>query len=202
MTVHVPPTQRIDPADVLPTLLVALAGDPLWRWLYPDDETYEQALPEVMLLAGRAGFDLGTVDVAGGGKAVAVWDPPGSEADPDELEVMWGAHFQTYCDPARLGDIFGWSEQFGSYHPREPHWYLGGIGVVPELQGRGHGSALLRQGLERCDRDGLPAYLEASNSRNRLLYERHGFKVIGEIQAADSPPIWPMLRSPRHLDAR
>lgn len=202
MTVHVPPTERIDPADVMPTLLVALADDPLWRWLYPDDETYEQAFPEVMLLAARAGFALGTVDIAEGGKAVAVWEPPGSDTDPDEVAAMWGAHFQTYGDPARLGDIFAWSERFGSSHPTEPHWYLGGIGVVPELQGRGHGSALLRRGLERCDRDGLPAYLEASNARNRPLYERHGFEVIGEIQAADSPSVWPMLRPPRTLDAR
>jgi hypothetical protein len=26
---------------------------------------------------------------------------------------------------------------------------------------------------------------------------RHGFKVIGDIQMADSPPMWPMLRRPR-----
>ncbi|TVR17999.1 MAG: GNAT family N-acetyltransferase [Nitriliruptor sp.] len=147
-----------------------------------------------MLLAGRAGFDAGTVDVAEGNEAVAVWDPPTSEVDQAEVEAGWIAHFQTYCDPARLGDIFAWSEQFGSFHPTEPHWYLGGIGVLPEHQGRGHGSVLLRVGLERCDRDGLPAYLEASNSRNRPLYERHGFEVIGEIQAADSPSVWPMLR--------
>ena len=196
MTVPIPPAEKVDPAEVLPILAAALARDPLWRWLYPDDETYEHAFPEVMLLAGRAGFELGTVDVAEGNKAVAVWDPPASEVDPDEVEAGWITHFQTYCDAARLRDIFAWSEQFSSFHPTEPHWYLGGIGVLPEHQGRGHGSALLQVGLERCDRDGLPAYLEASNSRNRPLYERHGFEVIGEIQAADSPSVWPMLRPP------
>jgi GNAT superfamily N-acetyltransferase len=173
MAVRVPPAERIDPADVMPTLLTALADDPLWRWLYPDEETYERAFPEVMLLAARTGFDLGTVDVGEGGKAVAVWDPPGSDVDPNEVETMWIAHFQAYCDPARLDDVFAWSEQFGRYHPTEPHWYLGGLGVTPDRQGRGHGSALLRVGLERCDRDGLPAYLKASNARNRPLYERH-----------------------------
>ena len=196
MSASVPPVTRIDPAEVLPTLVAALADDPLWRWLYPAHETYEHALPEVMLLAARGGFDAGTIDVAEGGAAVAVWEPPGFDGDPEEVEAMWITHFQTYCDPARLGDVFAWSEQFGRYHPTEPHWYLGGIGVTPDRQGRGHGSALLRVGLERCDRDGLPAYLEASNSRNRPLYERHGFEVIGEIQAADSPSVWPMLRPP------
>jgi ribosomal protein S18 acetylase RimI-like enzyme len=196
MTASMPPAERIDPAEVLPTLVAALGDDPLWRWLYPDQETYERAFPEVMLLAARGGFDAGTVDVAEGGAAVAVWDPPGSDVDPEAVEAMWLAHFQTHCHPARLDDILAWSEQVGRCHPTEPHWYLGGIGVTADRQGRGLGSALLRVGLERCDRDGLPAYLEASNSRNRRLYERHGFEVIGEIQAADPPSIWPMLRLP------
>jgi ribosomal protein S18 acetylase RimI-like enzyme len=196
MTVSMPPAERTDPAEVLPTLVAALADDPLWRWLYPDRETYERAFPEVMLLAARGGFDAGTIDVAEAGAAVAVWAPPGVDVDLEEVEARWLTHFQTHCDPGRLEDIFAWSEQFGRFHPTEPHWYLGGIGVMPDRQGRGHGSALLRVGLERCDRDGLPAYLEASSSRNRPLYERHGFEVIGEIQAADSPSVWPMLRPP------
>jgi hypothetical protein len=41
------------------------------------------------------------------------------------------------------------------------------------------------------------AYLESSNLRNVPLYERHGFKVLGTIQAGGSPPITPMLRKPR-----
>ena len=196
MTVHEPVAERIDPAEVLPILTTALADDPLWRWLYPRKEVYTEAFPEVILLSARGAFDAGTIDVGAQGGAVAVWDPPGSDADPDEVEAGWVAHFQTHCDPARLGDVFAWGEQFGRFHPTEPHWYLGGIGVLPEHQGLGHGSALLRVGLERCDRDGLPAYLEASNARNRPLYERHGFEVIGEIQAADSPSVWPMLRRP------
>lgn len=86
------------------------------------------------------------------------------------------------------------------HHPSESCWYLPFIGVDPRCQGQGHGSRLLRQGLARCDRDHLPAYLEASSPRNRTLYERHGFTVIAEIQVGDSPPLWPMLR--HHADPR
>ena len=196
MTVHVPPDERIDPADVLPTLLVALADDPALRWVYPDDETWERAFPELMLLASRGAFDAGTVDVVAEGAGVAIWSPPGPDVDPEEINAMWGAHYQQHVDPARLGDIYAWGEQFGHFHPTEPHWYLGMLGVAPGQQGRGHGSALLRVGLERCDRDGLPAYLESGEPRNRALYERHGFEVLGEVQVADSPPFWPMLRPP------
>ena len=47
------------------------------------------------------------------------------------------------------------------------------------------------------DREAQPAFLEATTPRSRDLYARHGFEVAGEIQAGKSPPMWPMLRSPR-----
>ena len=84
-----------------------------------------------------------------------------------------------------------------AYHPDGPHWYLPMIGVNPAHQSKGLGAALLRQALERCDREGLPAHLESTNPRNISLYMRHGFVAVGEIQAGSSPTMVPMLRQPR-----
>jgi ribosomal protein S18 acetylase RimI-like enzyme len=80
-------------------------------------------------------------------------------------------------------------------HPKEPHYYLHAIGVRSGQQGRGVGSALLRQGTEHCDREGLLAYLENTNERNLPLYERHGFQVLREWRVTGGPPIWFMARS-------
>jgi ribosomal protein S18 acetylase RimI-like enzyme len=88
-------------------------------------------------------------------------------------------------------------EQMGEFHLNEPHWYLPFIGVDVTKQGRGYGSALLRHALERCDWDGLPAYLDATSPLNKPLYERHGFEALGVIQAGRSPPMCPMHRKPR-----
>ena len=55
----------------------------------------------------------------------------------------------------------------------------------------------MKHALERCDGEKKLAYLESSNPRNLSLYIRHGFEVIGTIQVADSPPVFPMLRKPR-----
>ena len=84
------------------------------------------------------------------------------------------------------------------HHPSEPHWYLPFIGVDPAAQGQGHGTALLRASLQAVDRTGLPAYLESTNPRNIPLYESFGFRVTGEIQAGDSPPMHPMWRAAAH----
>jgi ribosomal protein S18 acetylase RimI-like enzyme len=82
-------------------------------------------------------------------------------------------------------------------HPREPHFYLSSLGVVPEAQGRGLGSALMRPMLERCDREGVGAYLESSKESNVAFYGRHGFRVTGEMRFPRGPRLWLMWRDPR-----
>ena len=47
------------------------------------------------------------------------------------------------------------------------------------------------------DEKGDRAYLEASNERNKALYERYGFEMIGKVQTEDSPPAYPMIREAR-----
>jgi ribosomal protein S18 acetylase RimI-like enzyme len=67
---------------------------------------------------------------------------------------------------------------------------------VPEHQGEGIGSAMLRVALARCDEAGEPAYLEATSEDNRRLYERHGFRVTRELLLPDGPSLWAMWRAP------
>jgi ribosomal protein S18 acetylase RimI-like enzyme len=83
-------------------------------------------------------------------------------------------------------------------HPRDvPHWYLAVLGTDPSSQGQGLGSAVLAPVLERCDSDGVGAYLESSKERNIDFYARHGFRVTGEIHLPRGPTMWPMWRDPR-----
>ena len=43
--------------------------------------------------------------------------------------------------------------------------------------------------LERCDAEGMPAYLESSNVRNLPFHARHGFEVTGEIEVGKGAPV-------------
>jgi ribosomal protein S18 acetylase RimI-like enzyme len=89
-------------------------------------------------------------------------------------------------------------ELMEKHHPDEPHWYLMLIGSDPSVRGAGFGQALMRSRLDRCDAEGVPAYLENSNPRNESYYLRFGFEVTGEIKLPDGgPPMWPMWRDPR-----
>lgn len=83
-----------------------------------------------------------------------------------------------------------------AWYPTEPPYYLQWAATDPSRQGQGIGSALLTPVLQRLDRDGMPAYTEATSPRNRKLYERHGFAVLSEIAPAGCSPLYPMWREP------
>lgn len=86
-------------------------------------------------------------------------------------------------DPAHTWVIEVGGELAGSVALRDAedarwleHFYL-----APHLQGLGIGSDVLRDLLERCDRDGVPVRLNVlRGSPARRLYERHGFSLETE----------------------
>ncbi|MFF5144954.1 GNAT family N-acetyltransferase [Streptomyces sp. NPDC013157] len=62
----------------------------------------------------------------------------------------------------------------------DAHW-LEHFYLAPHAQGGGIGSAVLRELLGRCDRDGVTVRLNVlRGSAARRLYERHGFLVETE----------------------
>jgi GNAT superfamily N-acetyltransferase len=175
---------------VIDVITLAFSADPMARWAYPNPATYLAIMPETISAFGGNGFAHGTVHLVDGGAAAAMWLPPGVLPDSERLEALTVQH----APADRQADMAQVFEQMEKFHPKDPCWYLPLIGVDPASQGRGYGSALLRYALEHVDRTGAPAYLESSNPRNVPLYERHGFEVLGSIQAASSPTLVPMLR--------
>lgn len=55
---------------------------------------------------------------------------------------------------------------------------------MPEHQGRGAAGQMIRWGLQRADGLEVPCYLEA-NVVARPIYERYGFRVVGEFAMED-----------------
>jgi GNAT superfamily N-acetyltransferase len=181
-----------DEGRAIATITIAFSDDPVVRWAFPAAHDYLALWPGFVLAFAGAAFGRGTADSLDDHGGVAMWLPPDVTSDEDAMgEILSEAM------PADQHDeLFAFLEQMDDFHPSESHWYLPLIGVDTTAQGRGYGSTLLRHALDRCDRDHLPAYLEATAPRNRALYARHGFEELGVIQAGTSPPMWPMLRHP------
>ena len=182
-----------DADRVVAVVALAFAADPAMRALYPDPLQYLTYGPAFIRAFGGSAFAHGVVDYVPGYAGAALWLPPGVRADDAPL----GKLLEASVAPDELDAVVAAFGQFEVHHPHAPHWYLPLIGVDPARQGHGYGSALLRHALARCDRDGAPAYLEATSPRSRALYERHGFAAVGTIRAGAWPPIWPMVRRPR-----
>ena len=164
--------------------------------MYPDRADYLAHFPAfATAFAGRAISDDTLVTVEGG---VALWIAPGAE--PDEAALV--AAVERSIPEQRQAEVFAVFEAMGDVHPREPHWYLPMIGVRPDRQGRGLGSAMLWPVLARCDAEGIPAYLEATTQRNRDLYARHGFRQTATIEVAGCPTLYAMLRQPARVAAK
>ncbi|HEV3212997.1 MAG TPA: GNAT family N-acetyltransferase [Acidimicrobiales bacterium] len=177
--------------QVLATLELAFASDPVMRWFWPQASVYRTYFARFVEAVAGTAFERGTALCLDGVRAVALWLPPGPRPDDDALvELMLES-----VDAAILEDLSAFADTVRELHPETDHWYLPFTGVDPSVQGRGLGSSLLRFALDICDRQGLPAYLEASTARSRALYTRHGFEEIGEIQEGSSPRVWAMLRA-------
>lgn len=198
---------RVRPArgDDLPVLAgvltAAFAHDPYMSYLAGEASERNQRMRDGWLgilrfaSAGLAAT-MTTDDRAG----VAIWIPPGRRAS---------GLLDGFRQLPSLTRLTGWGrlrevaaavellEHRRRAHLPEPHWYLSAIGVAPERQGRGVGSALMRPILERADAASEAAYLETAVARNVLIYERLGFEVVEElILPRTDVRGWLMLRRP------
>jgi len=191
--VDVRKVELADQARAVSVQVMAFGSDPVMRWLYPEPHAYLQHFPAFVRAYGGRAFEHGTAYVDGEFGGVSLWLPVDVHVDPGPFEAL----IRKTVKPPVQDELFSILEQMDDYHIKEPHWYLAIIGVDPAHQSKGIGSALLRHSLEPIDVQGLPAYLESSNPANVSLYERHGFEVLGEIRAGSSPPVFPMLRTPR-----
>jgi ribosomal protein S18 acetylase RimI-like enzyme len=187
---------REDVPRLATALARAFADDPGFSHLLPDP-TDRAARLEVFFRTELGGFafDHGHVWTTENVVGVAVWTPPGAWRVPVTAtlrEVPAAMRVFRRRLPLALRSRLRMEHR----HPSEPpHWYLAVMGVDPEWQGRGLGTALMRPVLDQLDAEGMSAYLEASTLRSRALYERNGFDVTAEFNLpADGPPLWAMWR--------
>ena len=183
---------------VVEVLVEAFYEDPFLGWVFPDRARRRDRLHGLFAFAGKNWwFDHDVTYTTEAGAGAAVWVPPGEwlVSIPEQLRSM-----PAFVRALGLKDMPRALRAFNkmeSEHPHEPpSFYLPVIGVHPDWQGKGVGSALLKPMLERCDREGIPAYLEATSERNLACYQRHGFVARDEIRVGDSPPLVPMWREP------
>jgi len=171
----------------------AFEDDPVMRWVTPKTSYPRYAF--ALTLPSCLGHEHTYVTADGTG--VASWLPPGVELEsPVSVDVIWKG--LTQYGPGSLIRGLATLLQTQKRHPKQPHYYLFTIGALRSARGRGVGSALMREGLAKCDEEHMPAYLESSNAENLPFYRKHGFKVVDELRLTmNGPTMWLMWRDAR-----
>ena len=183
----------VESSRAIDSIVLGFAADPILRWLYPEPQSYLTNSPTLIQLFGGGAFEHSSAYHIQNYAGAALWLPP--DVHPDEegiIELMQGGF-----DGPKLDEIFSMFEQMDDFHPDEPCWHLAFIAVDPAQQNKGFGSALLEHTLKVVDQDKKLAYLESTNEANLTLYKRHGFELVGNIQAGSSLSLFPMIREPR-----
>jgi GNAT superfamily N-acetyltransferase len=182
------------------TLGRAFLNEPLMVFAIPDLHTRRRLFRSYFSPGVRLALELGEVWCTDDLSAVACWRRPGSGAPTAELLAAAGVHDQPVSIGAKAAEradpvyahLAARQEQLGV--PPD-HWYLSMVGVEPDWQGRGLGSAVLRPVLDRARDAHEPVFLETLVPRNVGFYEKNGFEAIDHgVEPSSGLAYWLFLR--------
>lgn len=181
----------VEDAPAVGALFTESFQEPVAFWLAPDPATRSELLTDFFTLVAEDAVAAGSVEIIGDYEGAAAWfdltTPPPESSEPDlRYAETYGPHADRWTTFEKLT---------GERHPQgPPHHYLLLVGVRPDRQNHGLGSALIEHHHDLVA-PGLPGYLEATTPRSRLLYLRLGYVDHGEpLTLPDGPTIFPMWR--------
>lgn len=172
-------------AELVATAFADLEAVP---YLVPEREGRHEIMTANFLIFVDYAMEHGEIDLIDDGPAVAVWIPrTAALPEPADYERRLAEATGPWIDRFRVLDGL-----FDKHHPHEPHHHLAFLAVHPDRQGGGLGTTLLEHHHDRLD--GIPAYLEASSTRSRDLYARHGYQEKEPFALPNGALFWPMWR--------
>ena len=196
------PLVRERHAEAGQVLARAFFDDPLSVYLLPDGAKRARLLPwmyeRVVRYAAMYDGEVLTTPAVDG---VAAWLPPGLPYTPVLRLLRAGLGLTPFkFGLGAMGRFMAANhvERLRKQHMPQPHWYLWVIGVEPERQGQGIGTALLGPVLERAAAEASPCYLETHKERNVAFYRQFGFELVTEGTVPNGGPrFWTMRREPK-----
>ena len=196
--------RRDDRPAVIGALTRAFYDDPLFEFFLPNQVHQTKGALAFMAagLADAAPFgDIWVARTVGKVASAAVWLPPAGyprSRKRDLMTVVRGFPAFIHSGARAFASVRLLNEVDKVHHEvGEPHYYLAILGTDPLFRRAGAASAALQPVLDRCDHEGLPAYLETQREENLAYYAHHGFEMRRTVDIRGVPPMWTMLRKAR-----
>jgi GNAT superfamily N-acetyltransferase len=198
-TVSVRQARREDFRPLAAMLARAFYDDPVTSWFYPNPRRRLTRATRFFGIRLRQLADQELIFTTEDHAGAALWTQPGRWREDLRQSLMLLPMLPVLLPRIRRSTRA--VREIERRHPVVPHYYLSVLGTDPDQQGGGIGSALLAPVLDRCDVEGIAAYLESSKESNVAFYVRHGFSVTDRIELPDGPSLWFMWREARRPTA-
>lgn len=179
------------------SLARAFNDDPFISWLVRKDKRKQYGMQRlfhicISELCLKHENIFTTEDLTGG----TLWYPPGTSEISFARQLSLARKIIPVVDWRGLFPLVITLDNMSKKHPKGKYYYLQFIGVTPEHQGKGAGTALMKPILDSCDNEQCGAFLENSKETNIDFYRHFGFNVIEKFfPYKNSPPLWLMWRN-------
>ena len=187
-----------DRDTVMETIVQAFHADPLWSWMFPDEERRGDQHGAIFGLYVNSALPRGGVWMSDErASAAAVFTQPGlpelTEEDDARVEPIIRRSLGEHASAA-LETV----HRFEAAIPQgRTFYYLSLLGTRADSRGRGIGMGLLAELVALADLEGQATYLESTNPDNNRRYERLGFKAQSSFTTPDdSHTVTTMWRDP------
>lgn len=91
--------------------------------------------------------------------------------------------FGLAAGPRAVARLDRWDRGVRTLRPPEPHFYVLGLGVLPEFQGKGYGRALMERLHQEADAhaEAVGVGLDTDTDENVSFYRHLGYEVTGTV---------------------
>ncbi|MDR1147873.1 MAG: hypothetical protein LBK66_04515 [Spirochaetaceae bacterium] len=125
---------------------------------------------------------------------IAVWSPPGSVPPPEDHSLEEAFSIFSPGLRKRFFDFLRILTAARDHAIRQPYWSLAPIAVLPEEQGKGLASTLVRKKLREIDASPAPCFLATQDAVNLNIYAHYDFQKVREDPVAPGILHYTMIR--------
>ena len=198
--IKITPVNTKETGKVIEVLFAAFEQDPLMLYFFGNE--YQNLAKYVMEylcnLAHLSNLSLWGATLEGELKGVALITPPGVASNQNKQEAIALANekLAIAVGEAVITRIEAYFQIMEANKPKQPHFYIDILGVMPESQGQGVGKALLEavNKMSESSPQSCGVALDTENERNLDFYESLGYSV-STITNLDRLKVWSMFRS-------
>lgn len=174
----------------------------LFKYIFPDTDERDRALPQLLQMLMHYRLKYGQVYTTPLTEGVATWLAPNNSRITLWRLIQSGAlkllFHMSLSALKRLYINEYYVAQILEPYTTQPHWLLCELAVDLAFQGQGIGGRLLSTVLVQADEAGQICCLETHMQNNLSFYRKYGFEVVDEAQIPNSElQVWGMVRQPK-----